>query len=140
MYHIYSWSKLKRKTSQVKEAVVWRPGRKLGNLGKLGKLGILFPTFSLPTFWFWPNTQNRKLGRRKLRKKFWAYTHREKLEKQFNTIRFCKDRILATPNYCLHNQLRYWVLIIKSTVLAAACRVQIWRKTFCQNSDKFGYS
>ena len=40
-----------------------RPGR------KLGKLGILFPTFSLPTFKFWPNTQNRKLGRRKLGKK-----------------------------------------------------------------------
>ena len=40
-----------------------RPGRKLGNLG------ILFPTLSLPTFRFWPNTENRKLGRRKLGKK-----------------------------------------------------------------------
>ena len=24
--------------------------------------------------------------------------------------------------------------------LKVACRVQIWKKTFCQNSDKFGYS
>ena len=41
-----------------------RPGR------KLGKLGILFPTFSLPNFRFWPNIQNRKLGRRKHGKRF----------------------------------------------------------------------
>ena len=40
-----------------------RPGRKFGNLGKF------FPTFSLPTFRFWPNTQDRKLGRRNLGKK-----------------------------------------------------------------------
>ena len=30
----------------------------------------VFPTFSLPTFRFWSNTQNRKLRRRKLGKKF----------------------------------------------------------------------
>ena len=41
----------------------WRPGRKFGNLG------ILFLTFSLPTFRFWRNTQNRQLRRRKLWKK-----------------------------------------------------------------------
>ena len=44
-------------------------GRKLGKLGKLGNLGIFFPTFSLSTFPFWPNTQNRNLGRKKLGKK-----------------------------------------------------------------------
>ena len=25
-------------------------------------------------------------------------------------------------------------------LIKVACRVQIWKKTFCQNSDKFGYS
>ena len=30
----------------------------------------VFPTFSLPTFRFWSNTQNRKLRRRKLGKNF----------------------------------------------------------------------
>ena len=25
-------------------------------------------------------------------------------------------------------------------VLKVACRVQIWKKTFCQNNAKFGYS
>ena len=25
-------------------------------------------------------------------------------------------------------------------VFKVACRVQIWKKAFCQNSDKFGYS
>ena len=44
-------------------------GRKLGKHGKLGNFGIFFPTFSLSTFPFWPNTQNRKLGRKKLGKK-----------------------------------------------------------------------
>ena len=37
---------------------------------KLGNLGNFFRTFSLPTFRFWSNTQNRKLGRWKLGKKF----------------------------------------------------------------------
>ena len=40
-----------------------RSGRKLGNLGNF------FPTFSLPTFRFWPSTENQKLGRRKFGKK-----------------------------------------------------------------------
>ena len=47
-----------------------RPGQKLR---KLGNLNVLFLTFSLPAFQFWPNTQNRILGRRKLWKKFWAF-------------------------------------------------------------------
>ena len=29
---------------------------------------------------------------------------------------------------------------LKMLFLKVACRVQIWKKTFCQNSDKFGYS
>ena len=30
--------------------------------------------------------------------------------------------------------------MIKLGGLKVACRVQIWKKTFCQNSDNFGYS
>ena len=30
--------------------------------------------------------------------------------------------------------------LIELDTLKVACRVQIWKKTFCQNSDKFGYS
>ena len=40
--------------------MLW-PGRKHGNLG------IFFPTFFLPTFRFWPNTQNQKLGKKNFR-------------------------------------------------------------------------
>ena len=29
---------------------------------------------------------------------------------------------------------------LKVKYLKVACRVQIWKKTFCQNSDNFGYS
>ena len=34
--------------------------------------------------------------------------------------------------------LKKCIILIFS--LKVACRVQIWKKTFCQNSDKFGYS
>ena len=32
------------------------------------------------------------------------------------------------------------IIITTTTLCKVACRVQIWKKTFCQNSDKFGYS
>ena len=35
---------------------------------------------------------------------------------------------------------RVWLYEKQFGSLQVACRVQIWRKTFCQNSDKFGYS
>ena len=47
-----------------------RPSWKLGNLRIVEKN---FPAFSLPTFWFWPNTQNRKLGRKKLGKQILTF-------------------------------------------------------------------
>ena len=47
-----------------------QPARsKTRKLRKRRKPRKFFPTFSLPTFRFWPNTQNRKLGRRKFGKK-----------------------------------------------------------------------
>ena len=30
--------------------------------------------------------------------------------------------------------------LIELDTLKVACRVQIWKRAFCQNSDKFGYS
>ena len=36
------------------------------------------------------------------------------------------EKFLYSVNYCIYFKV--------------ACRVQIWKKTFCQNSGKFGYS
>ena len=42
------------------------------------------------------------------------------------------------------NKIEKWYLycfmIFCYSKVKVACRVQIWKKTFCQNSDKFGYS
>ena len=49
-------------------------------------------------------------------------------------------KILVKENVYPLNQrwLKKCIILIFS--LKVACRVQIWKKTFCQNSDKFGYS
>ena len=52
---------------------VYWPGGKLRKLGRLRNVGISFPTFSLPPFRIWPNTEIGNLEEINLRKKFRAF-------------------------------------------------------------------
>ena len=45
-----------------------------------------------------------------------------------------------TPGWCCFLSAKTNITFFGRFVIKLACRVQIWKKIFCQNSDKFGYS
>ena len=48
--------------------------------------------------------------------------------------------ILAAESPLKMMKIFFYFMLKALFVLKVACRIQIWKKIFCQNSDKFGYS
>ena len=45
-----------------------------------------------------------------------------------------------TPGWCCFLSAKTNITFLGRFVIKVACRVQTWKKIFCHNSDKFGYS
>ena len=87
------------------------PGRKLGNLGYVGNLGHFFLVFPLATFRFWSNTQNGKLRRKKLGKKFRRFRRFRVFDLPLFHLTFSSDRLSFFRLYGFFVFFSYFVWI-----------------------------